>query len=73
MGNVASVTSNSSSGPNGAHRFVVIVFSAHIVVDATRINGHIKSNNLCFFLDLTMQTHIMLLIVVCFVAGSGAP
>jgi len=33
------------AGPNGAHRFAVVAFSAHIVVDATRINGHINSNN----------------------------
>ena len=48
-GNVASATSNSSSGPSGAHRFVVDASSSHIVDDATRNNSHINSNNQYFF------------------------
>jgi len=44
-GNVVSAMSNSSGGPNGAHCFVVVAFSAHIVINETRINGHINSNN----------------------------
>jgi len=43
--NTKSATSNSSGGPNGAHRFVVVAFSAHIVVDATCNSSHINSNN----------------------------
>ena len=46
---VVLATSNSSSRPNGTHRFVVVVFSAHIVIVATRINGHINSNRHNFF------------------------
>ena len=42
---IASATSNSSGGPNGAHRFVVIVSSSHIVVDATYNSSHINNNN----------------------------
>ncbi len=38
------LASNSSGGPNGAHRFIVIASSTHIVVVAMRINGHINSN-----------------------------
>jgi hypothetical protein len=34
--NVALATSNSAGGLNGAHRFVVVALSLHIVVDATR-------------------------------------
>ncbi len=41
---VVLATSNSSSGPNGTHCFVVVVFLAHIVIVAMRINGHINSN-----------------------------
>ena len=41
----ASTTSNSSGGLNGAHRFVVVASSSHIVVDATCTNGHINSNS----------------------------
>ena len=44
-GNVASVTLNSSGGPNGAHSFVDVAFLAHIVINEMRINGHINSNN----------------------------
>ena len=43
--NTKSATSNSSGGPNGAHRFVVVAFLAHILVDATCNSSHINSNN----------------------------
>ena len=42
---IASATSNASGGPNGAHRFVVVASSSHIVVDATCNSSHINSNN----------------------------
>ncbi len=45
MGNVASATSNSSGGPNGAHCFIIIASLVHIIADAMNINGHINSNN----------------------------
>jgi hypothetical protein len=46
---VLSLASNLSGGPNGAHRFIIVALSTHIVVIATRINGHINSNKYIFF------------------------
>ncbi len=40
---------NLSGGPNGAHCFIIVALSTHIVVVATHINGHINSNNFFFF------------------------
>ena len=58
---VPSLASNLSGRPNGAHHFIVVASSTHIVVVATRINGHINSNNYFFssFKDAD-QLHIML-------------
>jgi hypothetical protein len=54
--------SNSSGGPNGAHRFIVVASSTHIVVAATRIKGHINSNKNIFFSSFNDAdpSHIML-------------
>ncbi len=43
--NVASETSISSGGLNGANRFVVVASLSHIVVDTTCNNGRINSNS----------------------------
>ncbi len=48
-GTAVSATSNSSGGPNGAHRFIIVALSAHIVVVAMHINGRINSNKYIFF------------------------
>ena len=44
-GNEVLATSKTSGGPNGAHRFVAVAFSAHIVVDTMRVTGRINSKN----------------------------
>ena len=36
---------NFSGGLSGAHRFVVVALSSHIVADVTCTNGHINSNS----------------------------
>jgi hypothetical protein len=40
---------NSSGGLNGAHCFIVVASSTHIIVVAMRINGHLNGNEYIFF------------------------
>jgi hypothetical protein len=58
---LASATSNSSGGLSGAHRFVVIASSSHVVIDTTYKSSHINSNKYFFssFNDAD-PSHIML-------------
>ncbi len=62
---VPSLALNSFGGPKGAHRFIVVASSTHIIVIATCINGHINSNTYIFSsFNNADPSHIML--VDCF-------
>ena len=60
-GTAVSATSNSSGGPNGAHRFVVVASSSHFIVDATCYGSHLNSNKYFFSsFNNADPSHIML-------------
>ncbi len=48
-GTAVSATLNSSGGPNGALRFIVVASPSHFVVDAMCYGSHSNSNQYIFF------------------------
>jgi hypothetical protein len=48
-GTAVSAMLNSSGGPNGTHRFVVVASLLHFVINATCYGSHLNSSKYIFF------------------------